>query len=147
MTTLQPKPVRLDGSLSHGDWLPGDTFTIHRQADPPTSDGGTGTSAGDCAAGGGTSGFSNPESLHPDQQSLWALLTQPEGHGEPQDLGDLLQMLASSGELRSAALLRSMERFRDQLDQLPPHAPLDQPVTVAAADLLVLARALMSRLR
>jgi len=122
------------------------TLTFPRQADPPL-DGGAGTSAGDLAAAGGCSGFPIPESLHPDQQSLWALLIQPEGHGEPQDLGDLLQVLASSGEFRSAALLRSMERLRDSLDQLPPHAPLDQPVMVAAADLLVLTRALLSRLR
>ena len=55
--------------------------------------------------------------------------------------------LQRSQRLRSAALLRSMERFRDQLDQLPGRAPLEQPVTIAAADLMVLVRALLGRLR
>ena len=81
------------------------------------------------------------------EASIWALLTQPDGHGQPQDLSDLLTVLAASPELRSAALLRSMERFRDQLDRLPGRAPLEQPVTIAAADLMVLTRALLGRLR
>jgi hypothetical protein len=33
------------------------------------------------------------------------------------------------------------------LDQLPGHTPLDQPITVDAADLVVLTRALLGRLR
>lgn len=36
-----------------------------------------------------------------------------------------------------------MGRFRDVLDQLPGHTPLDQPVTIAAAKLM----ALLGRLR
>ena len=40
-----------------------------------------------------------------------------------------------------------MGRFRDVLDQLPGHTPLDQPLTIGAADLVVLTKALLGRLR
>jgi hypothetical protein len=40
------------------------------------------------------------------EASIWALLAQPDGHSQPQDLSDLLTVLAASPELRSAALLR-----------------------------------------
>jgi len=55
--------------------------------------------------------------------------------------------LAASPGLRGAALLRVMGRFREQLDPLPSHAPLDRPITIAAAKLMVLVRALLGRLR
>ena len=148
MTTLQPKPVHLAGTISHGDWLDAGTISFPRSGDPPSI-----VSAGAGPGGNGEaepSGASAPmpcPSLLDHEASIWALLTQPEGHGEPQDLSDLLTVLAASPELRSAALLRSMERFRDQLDRLPGRAPLEQPVTIAAADLMVLVRALLGRLR
>ena len=145
MTSLQPKPVRIAGTLSHGDWLTDNTITFPRRADPPTASGGVGTSADDTAisSGGVAGGFT----LRDHESSIWDLLTQPDGHGHPQDLADLLAVLAASPELRSAALLRGLERFRDQLDRLPGHTPLEQPVTVTACDLLVLVRALLGRLR
>ena len=145
MTTLQPRPV-LIGSISHGDWLTDDaTFTIPRRADPPSASGGVALGADDTAtsSGGVAGGFT----LREGEASIWGLLTQPDGCAQPQDLSDLLTALAVSPELRSAALLRGLERFRDQLDQLPGHTPLEQPVTVAAADLMVLVRALLGRLR
>jgi len=59
----------------------------------------------------------------------------------------LLSALAASPELWGAALLRVMGRFREQLDPLPSHAPLDRPITIAAAKLMVLVQALLGRLR
>jgi hypothetical protein len=142
---LSPRPVHLAGSISHGDWLDSGTISFPRRADPPSASGGVGTSADDTAIsdGGVAGGFT----LRDGEESIWDLLTQPDGCGQPQDLADLLAVLAASPELRSAALLRSMERFRDALDQLPGHTPLDQPITIAACDLLVLTRALLGRLR
>lgn len=145
MTRLQPKPVRLAGSLSHGDWL-NETFTFPAASAAPPAHGGGAASADappPVASGAASTGFT----LHPADTSVWAALTQPEGYGCPQDMGELLAALAASPELRSAALLRSMERLRDVLDQLPTHAPLDHQLTVPAADLLVLVRALLNRLR
>jgi len=148
MTTLQPKPVHLAGSISHGDWLDSGTISFPRSGDPPS----TGTPVagpggnGEEAVHGGVAAKSLPP-LRDGEESIWDLLTQPDGLGQPADLADLLAVLAASPELRSAALLRSLERFRDQLDQLPGHTPLDQPITIAACDLLVLTRALLGRLR
>ena len=148
MTTLQPKPVHLAGTISHGDWLDAGTISFPRSGDPPST--GTPVAGPDGSGEAELAGASAPlpcPSLLDHEASIWALLTQPDGHGQPQDLSDLLTVLAASPELRSAALLRSMERFRDQLDRLPGRAPLDQPVTIAAADLMVLTRALLGRLR
>ena len=148
MTLLQPKPVRLAGSISHGDWLDAGTISFPRSGDPPSVAAATAGPGGNGEAE--LAGASAPlpcPSLLDHEASVWEQLIEPEGHGEPQDLSDLLTVLAASPELRSAALLRSMERFRDQLDQLPGHTPLEQPITIAAADLTVLVRALLGRLR
>ena len=115
--------------------------------DPPSVAAATaGPGAGEAEPSGASVPMPCPPLLD-HEASIWALLAQPDGHSQPQDLSDLLTVLAASPELRSAALLRSMERFRDQLDQLPGRAPLDQPITIAAADLMVLTRALLGRLR
>jgi hypothetical protein len=147
MTTLQPKPV-LVGSRSHGEPFNAETFTIPRSGDPPSVAAATAGPGAhwEEAAHGGVAAEPLPPLLD-HESSIWDLLTQPDGHGAPQDLSDLLMALAASPELRSAALLRGMERFRDVLDQLPGHTPLDQPITIAACDLLVLTRALLGRLR
>ena len=53
-----------------------------------------------------------------------------------------------AGAVRSAALLRSMERFRDCPDGLIAlDTPLEVPQQLPAGDLSVLVRTLMSRLR
>ena len=148
MTNLLPRPV-LTGSLSHGDWLTdGATFTVPRSGDPPSVAAATAGPGApwEEAVHGGVAAESLPP-LRDGEESIWDLLTQPDGCGHPQDLSDLLTALAASPELRSAALLRALERFRDALDQLPGHTPLEQPVTIAAADLMVLVRALLGRLR
>lgn len=159
-----PMPVSvtpLDWERSHGEVDPSPEVLVEPAAepipepeehpaalgDPPSVAAATaGPGAGEAEPSGASVPMPCPPLLD-HEASIWALLTQPDGHGQPQDLSDLLTVLAASPELRSAALLRSMERFRDQLDQLPGRAPLDQPVTIAAADLMVLTRALLGRLR
>ena len=79
--------------------------------------------------------------------SVWARLTEPDGGSNCGCLDELIDALDSSPELRSAALLRSMERYRDILDGLPSDAPIDTPLTVTAVDVLVLIKTVMSRLR
>ena len=81
------------------------------------------------------------------QESAWDRLTATIDGGQPETLEELIDGLNDSAELRSAALLRSMERFRDCLDGLPADTPLEAPQELPAGDVLVLVRALMSRLR
>jgi len=93
----------------------------------------------------------DPSSVTPDwrefQESAWGRLTATIDGGQPESLGELIDALNESAELRSAALLRSMERFRDCLDGLPADTPLEAPQELPAVDVLVLVKALMSRLR
>ena len=81
------------------------------------------------------------------QESAWGRLTATIDGGQPESLGELIDALNESPELRSAALLRSMERFRECLDGLPSDTPLEAPQELPAGDVLVLVRAVMSRLR
>ena len=74
--------------------------------DPPSVAAATaGPGAGEAELTGASAPMPCP-SLLDHEASIWALLTQPDGHGQPQDLSDLLTVLAASPELRSAALLR-----------------------------------------
>jgi hypothetical protein len=145
MSSLLPRPVKLAGDRSHGeDW---ESITFPRRADPPPASGGVGNFGADATAadtGGGVGSFT----LRDGELSGWDLLVMPDGcNAAPTDLQELVEALAAGPEFRSAALLRAMERFRDALDQLPGHTPIETGVTVAAADLLVLVRALLGRLR
>ena len=79
--------------------------------------------------------------------SAWGRLTSPDGGIDCGTLGELMDALDSNADLRSAALLRSLERYRDTLDVLPSDCPLDQPLSVRAVDVMVLVRAVLSRLR
>ena len=81
------------------------------------------------------------------QETAWGRLTATIDGGEPSNAGGADDALNESAELRSAALLRSMERFRDCLDGLPSDTPLEAPQQLPAGDVLVLVRAVMSRLR
>ena len=80
------------------------------------------------------------------QESALDRLTATIDGGQPETLEELIDGLNDSAELRSAALLRSMERFRDCLDGLPADTPLEAPQELPEGDVLVLVRALMSRL-
>ena len=80
------------------------------------------------------------------EESVWQWLTAPVG-GQPDTLQEMMTALEQSPEFRSAAFLRSIDRLRDSLDQLPTHTPLDAPQEVLAGDLLVVVRALLTRLR
>ena len=82
MTTLQPKPVHLAGTISHGDWMDDSTFTIPRRADPPTASGGVGTSADDTASsiGGDVVGFTLRDDLD-HLQRVYQFLEQAHANG------------------------------------------------------------------
>ena len=122
--------VELIGDRSHGE-----TWKV--SAAPPDTETTTAEN------GGVQSGFIIGE----NEIGVWDVLTQPDGCREPQDLGDLLTALAASPELRSAAMLRSMERFRDQLMRLSTDTPLDYEIKITACDLTVVVRALLGRFR
>ena len=88
-----------------------------------------------------------PSAISEFETSVWGRLSEPDGGSNCGCLDELIDALDSSPELRSAALLRSMGRYRDVLDAMPSDAPIDTPLTVTAVDVLVLVRALMTRLR
>jgi len=145
MTQLQPKPVHLAGSISHGDWLPDDTITIPRQADPPL-DGGASISAGDHAAAGGCSGFPIPES--PPRLNAWQLVTGSEisEDGTIEDLEHLQALLERSPEIEGPMILGAMVRLRAALSALPAETAAEAPVSLPACDLVLIARALLRKL-
>ena len=140
--------TELQWSRSHGDSDPVETLTIPRSGDPPAvAAAAAGPGAGEAAAvDGGVTAAKTPP-LEPWEQSAWELLVEPEGACQPQDLADLVRVLDESPELRSAALLRSLERARDVLERLPGHSPADTPVELYAGDVLSMLRSLLSRLR
>lgn len=120
--------------------------TIPRSGDPPAvAAAAAGPGAGEAAVHGGVAANTPP--LREGEASAWEWLVHPEGGGQPEELSDLLRALDDSPELRSAALLRSIERFRDALAQLPVSAPVETPVQVCAGDVVSMLRAVLSRLR
>ena len=138
--------TELQWSRSHGDCDPFETFTFPRHGDPPApAAAGVGPGAGEAAVHGGVAAITPP--LREGETSAWEWLVHPDGGGQPIDLADLIKLLDESPEMRSASLLRALERFRDVLDRLPVSAPVETPVEVCAGDLVPLLRAVMSRLR
>jgi len=129
--------------------------------DPPSKPlGAEAQGTDDTVAGRGPSDFTIPESglslevkakapsaISEFDTSVWAKLTEPDCGTDCGSLEGLIDALDASPELRSASLLRSMGRYRDVLDALPSDAPIDTPLTVTAVDVLVLIKAVMSRLR
>ena len=93
------------------------------------------------AAGGGTSGFT----YRAGPPTAWDCLA---GQGElVSDLGDFLQSLDESPDLRAAATLRVLSRMREELQRVPESAQLSDPVQLRLQDVVLVARQLMSRLR
>ena len=112
------------------------------------------TGSDPAAGGGGTAGFPN-DPLNAQQ----ALLLPPDGlDGSAWDvvanaadtlseLGEFLEETDTNATLRSAATLRSLDRFRDALDRLPADADLNQTVELRVQDVALVARSMLSRLR
>ena len=63
------------------------------------------------------------------------------------ELGEFLEETDANPTLRSAATLRSLDRFRDALDRLPADADLNQTVELRVQDVALVARSMLSRLR
>jgi hypothetical protein len=63
------------------------------------------------------------------------------------DLNEYLAAMEESPELRSAALLQAMTRLRTELDRIPEHASLNDPVTLTVRDAVLIARRLLTPLR
>ena len=142
-----PRP-RLVWSRSHGELEEPMTLTIPRSGDPPApAAAGAGPGAGEAAVVDGGVTAANAPPLREGESSAWEWMVHPDGGGHPVDLADLIKLLDESPEMRSAALLRGIERFRDALTRLPVSAPVETPVVVCAGDLVPLLRAVMARLR
>ncbi|MDA9661481.1 hypothetical protein N9T35_00640 [bacterium] len=60
---------------------------------------------------------------------------------------EFLEQLDEEPRLRSAAMLRSLGRIREELEAMPEQSELDAPVCIQLQDALVLMTQLMSRLR
>ena len=144
----EPPRPRLVWSRSHGEIEEPMTLSIPRSGDPPApAAAGVGPGAGEAAVVDGGVTAANAPPLREGETSAWEWLVHPDGGGQPVDLEELIRLLDESPEMRSAALLRSIERFRDALTQLPTSAPVETPVTICAGDLVPLLRAVLSRLR
>ena len=140
--------MTLRWSRTHGDDEVVETLTIPRSGDPPAGSAlPVGPGAGEAAAVGGGVTAANAPPLREGESSAWEWMVHPDGGGHPVDLADLIKLLDESPEMRSAALLRGIERFRDALTQLPVSASVETPVEVCAGDLVPLLRAVMARLR
>ena len=60
---------------------------------------------------------------------------------------EFLEQLDEEPRLRSAAMLRSLGRIREELEAMPEQSLMDAPVCIQLQDALVLMTQLMSRLR
>jgi hypothetical protein len=65
----------------------------------------------------------------------------------PQDLAELMEMLEINPTFRSTALMFALDRGRKVLETVVSSAQPETTVEIAAADLVVLVRAAMARLR
>ena len=59
----------------------------------------------------------------------------------------LIELLEVNPTVRSTALMFALARSREVLEQVVSSMPPETPITISAADLLVLTRAAMARLR
>jgi hypothetical protein len=66
---------------------------------------------------------------------------------DPGDIAELIELLEVNPTVRSSALMFALRRSQELLEQVACSAPPQTPVPIAAADLLVLTRAAMARLR
>ena len=100
------------------------------------------------AGGGGTAGFSLDSQqviLLEGDSTAWDVVAN--ANDTLSELGQFLEDLNDNPTLRSAATLRSLDRFRDALDRLHADADLNQPVELRLQDVALVARSMLSRLR
>ena len=63
------------------------------------------------------------------------------------DVQDFLKELDENPDLRAAATLRTLARIRTELERTPETCQLGDPIQMRLQDVLVVARAMLSRLR
>ena len=88
----------------------------------------------------GGDGFTNHETA-----TVWDAFS-----GRPECINpssEFLEQLDEEPRLRSAAMLRSLGRIREELEVMPAQSELDAPVCIQLQDSLVLLTQLMARLR
>ena len=118
--------------------------------DPPARRESVTTAAGpggmvDGRSDGGVAAAPLPED---HEFSAWeALVLSFTDPGPLENVSDLIAALAESPELRAATVLRSLDRLRDQMDAMAGGTSLDAKVEIQAVDLVVVTRALLTRLR
>ena len=89
----------------------------------------------------GSGGFTNHEAT----ATVWDAFS---GHPECiNPSSEFLEQLDEEPRLRSAAILRSLGRIREELEAMPEQSLMDAPVCIQLQDALVLMTQLMSRLR
>ena len=89
----------------------------------------------------GGDGFTNHEAT----ATVWDAFS---GHPECiNPSSEFLEQLDEEPRLRSAAMLRSLGRIREELEAMPEQSELDAPVCIQLQDSLVLMTQLMARLR
>ena len=102
--------------------------------------GGSDVDMGAPSTASGGDGFTNHETA-----SVWDAFS-----GRPECINpssEFLEQLDEEPRLRSAAMLRSLGRIREELEAMPEQSELDAPVCIQLQDALVLMTQLMARLR
>lgn len=118
-----------------------ETFDMASAAPPAL--GGVGTTADATATDAGAlGGFT----LRDYDEPAWARMVAHQ-YGSPPQVGDLIDQMADSADLRAAATLQTLERLKALMQRMPLEMPVDADVSIKASDLVVAARALLSRLR
>ena len=112
--------------------------------DPPVTvtitPGGSDVDMGAPSTAIGGDGFTNHETA-----SVWDAFS---GHPECiNPSSEFLEQLDEEPRLRSAAMLRSLGRIREELEAMPEQSELDAPVCIQLQDVLVVMTQMMSRLR
>jgi hypothetical protein len=89
----------------------------------------------------GGDGFTN----HDATATVWDVFS-----GRPECINpssEFFEQLDEEPRLRSAAMLRSLSRIREELEGMPEQSELDAPVCIQLQDVLVVMTQMMSRLR
>lgn len=137
---LQPKPIRLAGNLSPGDWMDEGTLTFPRQADPPSSGGAGQHSAGDTAISRGADGFHLP-----DGTDLWSLVVGDDATIASGVAAGLEQLQDQPGRLASARL-KALAELQTVLRSHTNGIDWDHPIAVPAGDLVLVLQLALQRL-
>ena len=143
MTTLQSKPVRLDGFRSHGEDWQTLTFPMASAA-PPAHGGGAASADASPSSHDGGVGAAVSSSL-PEGTDLWGLVVGDDSSIASGVADGLAQLQEQPGRL-AAARLKALAELQAVLRHSSCGVEWDAPITVPTGDLVLVLQLALQRL-